>query len=173
MQQPERTAPAPVPSTPPVAVAPAPEPVLTTHEKLAKELATQVQGVLVSLAENAGRTSITIRHYRQFSSGDIQPDPAARAILEQVAVALDRVPGAILVRGYADSVPVNTGAFASNTELSAARAKAAATLIAAKLREQQRVASEGVGEADPIAPNDTEANRARNRRVAIVLGARP
>jgi len=55
-------------------------------------------------------------------------------------------------------------------EATAARAKAAAGMIGARVREPQRVASEGAGEADPIAPNDTEVNRARNRRIAIVLG---
>jgi type VI secretion system protein ImpK len=127
----------------------------------------------LALAENEGRTTISIRHDRQFASGDIQPAPAVRALLEQVAGALDPVPGTILVRGYADAVPVKPDAFPSNVELSAARAKAAATLIAAKLRDPQRVTSEGVGEADPIAPNDTEQNRARNRRVAIVVGPPP
>jgi type VI secretion system protein ImpK len=160
----------PIPASPPVAVAPSPEPVLTSHQKLEKELASQVQGGLVALAEKAGRTTISIRHDRQFASGDLKPDPAVRAILGDVADALDRVPGAILVRGYADAVPVRPEIFPSNVELSAARAKAAAAVIAAKLREPQRVTSEGAGEADPIAPNDTEQNRAKNRRVAIVVG---
>ena len=156
MLQQQDATPAPVPTLPPMAVASSPEPVLTPHQKLEKELASQVQGGLVALAENAGRTTISIRHDRQFASGDIQPDPAVRSVLEKVAGALDRVPGTILVRGYADAVPVKPVIFQSNVELSAARAKAAAAVIAAKLREPQRVASEGAGEADPIAPNDTE-----------------
>jgi len=154
----------------PIAATPAPEPVLNQHQRLEKELAPQVQAGIVALTENAGRTTISIRHDRQFSSGDIQPDPAVKAILEKVAGALDGVPGTVLVRGYADAVPVKPEVFKSNVELSAVRAKTAAALIATKLREPQRVKSEGAGEADPIAPNDTEANRAKNRRVAIILG---
>jgi type VI secretion system protein ImpK len=163
--------PPPVAAAPaaPVAVAPAPEPVLTAHQRLGKELAPLVQGGLVALAEKAGRTTIGIRNDRQFASGDIQPDPAVQAILEQVGAALDRVPGRVLVRGYADGVPVKPGQFQSNVELSAARAKAAVAVIGSKMREPQRVTSEGAGEADPVAPNDTEENRAKNRRIAIVL----
>ena len=166
-------APAPpvaAPPAAPVVVAPAPEPVLTAHQRVEKELAPEVQGGLVALAEDAGRTTISIRNDRQFASGNIEPDPAVKAVLEQVGGALDRVPGRILVRGYADNIPVKPGPFQSNVELSAARAKAAAAAIASKVREPQRVMSEGAGEADPIAPNDTDDNRAKNRRVAIILG---
>lgn len=131
-----------------------------------------MQGGLVALVEKAGRTTISIRNDRQFTSGNTEPDPAVKSVLEQVAGVLDRVPGSILVRGHADSVPVKPAVFQSNVELSAARAKAAAALIAPRLREPQRISSEGAGETEPIAPDDTEENRARNRRVAIVMGQR-
>ena len=159
-----------VPPAPAVATAPAPEPVLTAHQKIEQALSSLVQGGVVALAERAGSTTISLRHERQFASGNIDPDPAVQSLLGQVAAALDQVPGRILVRGYTDSVPVKPDHFRSNLELSAARAKAAAAIIGAKVRQPQRVASEGAGEADPIAPNDTEHNRARNRRIAIVLG---
>ena len=100
------------------------------------------------------------------------PGPKAKALIEMIALALECVPGAILVRGHADSVPVKTTHFASNRELSAARAQAAARVIAAKLSQPERVTSEGAGESDPIAPNSSAENRARNRRVVIILGPR-
>jgi type VI secretion system protein ImpK len=42
-------------------------------------------------------------------------------------------------------------------------------LMASKLREPGRLRAEGVADSDPVAPNDGPANRARNRRVAILL----
>lgn len=146
---------------------------LTAQEAMEKELSQEMRRGLVSIANLGGRTSITIKDDRQFGSGTIEPAPGVRAVVERIAEALGRTTGPILVRGYADNVPVKPGAFASNLELSAARAEAVAALIAAKLGQQQRVTSEGVGEADPIAPNDTEINRAKNRRIAIVLGPQP
>jgi type VI secretion system protein ImpK len=135
-----------------------------------KELAPEIERGLISVAHVDGRTSISIKAERQFDSGTVEPVAAVQAVIARVAEALGRTTGPILVRGYADSMPLKPGAFPSNQELSAARAKAAAALIAAKLGQQQRVTSEGVGEADPIAPNDTEINRAKNRRIAIFVG---
>ena len=80
------------------------------------------------------------------------------------------MPGPIVVRGHTDNVPLIPGVFASNQELSEARAASAARLLSAKLSQPQRVASEGLAEADPVAPNDSENNRAANRRVVIFLG---
>jgi type VI secretion system protein ImpK len=42
-------------------------------------------------------------------------------------------------------------------------------LMAARLREPARLRAEGLADSEPLAPNDSAANRARNRRVAIVL----
>jgi type VI secretion system protein ImpK len=42
-------------------------------------------------------------------------------------------------------------------------------LMSPKLREPARLRAEGVADSDPVAPNDSAANRARNRRVAILL----
>jgi type VI secretion system protein ImpK len=159
------------PAAEPVAVK-AVAPALSARQLLEKELAAEIGSGLVRVGETAGRTSITLGNARQFASGAIEPSADVQAVLGRIGQALDAVPGPILVRGYADSVPVKPGTFASNEDLSAARAKAAAAAIAPKLAQQQRIASEGAGEADPIAPNDTEDNRAKNRRIAIFLGPR-
>lgn len=133
-------------------------------------MAPEVKGALVKLGTANGRTTITLLDDKQFALGSVEPTAAVKAILERVAEAIERTNGPVLVRGHADSVPVKPGAFASNVELSASRAKAAAALLAAKLTQPQRVTSEGAGEANPIAPNDTPENRAKNRRIQIIAG---
>jgi type VI secretion system protein ImpK len=75
--------------------------------------------------------------------------------------------------GYADASPTHSAHFASNAELSAARARSVARLMAPKLGDAKRLSVEGKGEAGPIAPNDSEANRAKNRRVVILLKTAP
>ncbi len=153
---------------------PAAAPVAVPASSLREALATQAKDGRVTLGESKGDGVIALRDDRQFPSGQVEPSPAARAVLESVGAALDPVPGNIVVRGYADGVPVRVdGAFASNQELSAARAAAAAKVLASKLARPQRVTSEGAAEADPIAPNDTEENRAKNRRVVILVGPKP
>ncbi len=159
---------APVSAAP--AVTPAPEPVLSTQQALEKELAPEVKGGIITLASDAGRTVIAFRDDRQFPSGNSEPSAAIKALIERVAVAIDGTGGPVIVRGYSDNAALHAGPYASNTELSAARAKAIATMLAAKVKQPQRVSSEGVGEANPIAPNDSAENRARNRRIAILVG---
>jgi type VI secretion system protein ImpK len=162
------------PKVEPLAVeAPAVAPVLAPHKMLEEALAAELKGGLVALSEDSGRSVIVLRHPGQFSSGHVELSAEARAAIEALGAALERVPGPILVRGYSDGLPVHTAQFASNRELSAARAQAAATVLAAKLSDPRRMASEGAAEADPIAPNDTEPNRAKNRRVVIIVGPKP
>lgn len=137
---------------------------------LEQALAVELQGGRVVLGQDAGRSVVALRDPRQFGSAQVEPEAEVLAAVEKIAAALEGVPGAILVRGYSDSLPVHGGTFASNRELSAARAQAVAKVLSEKLSQPQRVTSEGAAEADPIAPNDTEQNRARNRRVVIILG---
>ena len=115
---------------------------------------------------------VELRNTHQFASGHVELDAEALAAITKLSAVLEGVPGSILVRGYTDTQPLRTKAFASNLELSTARAEAVAKVLAAKLSDPARVKSEGAGEADPIAPNDTETNRARNRRMVIYLGSK-
>ena len=135
------------------------------------ELAKALQGEPVSIADDAGRIAITLRNDRQFAPGSTLPAPALRPLLQKIAAALDRMPGSIVVTGHADASP--TQRYASNLELSAARAQAVARMMAPKLGDPRRLTAEGKGESEPVAPGDTEANRAKNRRVAIILKPNP
>jgi type VI secretion system protein ImpK len=135
------------------------------------DLAKALQGEPVSIAEDAGRIVVTLRNERQFPPGSELPAPGLRPLLRKIAAALDKTPGAIVVTGYADASP--TKRYASNKALSAARAQAAAKMMAPKLGDAARLTAEGKGESEPLAPNDTEANRAKNRRVAISLKPNP
>jgi len=148
----------------PVAVAP------TARQVLENELAAELKSGTLKLAEEAGRTKISLAEERQFPSARFEPAEAVKAIVERIAPALDRTAGPVTVRGYADSVPVKPSAFASNVALSEARATAVAGLLSARLANPKRVTAEGAGESDPIAPNDIEGNRARNRRIEILVG---
>ena len=85
-------------------------------------------------------------------------------MIARIAKALDRAPGAIVVIGYADATPAQAR---TNDEISLTRARAVAGLLSRAIADPSRVRVEGHGEAEPIAPNDTEANRAKNRRVVI------
>jgi chemotaxis protein MotB len=122
-------------------------------------LSLEARGLVVSLQEAAF-----------FDSGDdrVHTDayPALRTIAQTVAV----LPNPIRMEGHTDSIPIHNSRFRNNWELSAARSIAMMELFATEggIR-YDRMAISGYAETSPIASNDTEAGRARNRRVDILV----
>jgi type VI secretion system protein ImpK len=123
----------------------------------------------VSVSDVPGGALIVLRSDQLFASGSARLDGALHPVIERVADALDGLPGTIVVTGHTDDVPIRTARYPSNWELSTERARSVVGLMAAKLRQPARLRAEGLADSDPIAPNDGAANRARNRRVEIIL----
>lgn len=95
----------------------------------------------------------------------------ARAALVRVRLALLQMGGQVSVEGHTDDVPVATARFRSNWELSAARAAAVLLeLMTDGGFDPACCRVVGYGQTRPLTANDTAANRARNRRVEIVVG---
>ncbi|HBC57306.1 MAG TPA: hypothetical protein DCZ03_09095, partial [Gammaproteobacteria bacterium] len=91
-------------------------------------------------------------------------------VLEKISGALAETQGKIVVAGHADNIPINTARYRSNWDLSAARAASVVHhLIQSGAVPPQRLIAEGHGDAHPLFPNTTAENRAKNRRVEIVL----
>jgi OOP family OmpA-OmpF porin len=109
--------------------------------------------------------------YFEFDSAS--PTPEARALLEQVGAALqssDLESFHFLVEGHTDDL----GSEDYNEHLSIERAKAVAAYLEAKGVPQARLRPSGKGESSPVAPNEGEDGRRRNRRVDFVnLGQNP
>jgi chemotaxis protein MotB len=100
--------------------------------------------------------------------GDLRPD--SLVLLDAVGVALKNGDHYTRVEGHADNLPINTLQFPSNWELSAARSITVTRyLIQNHGLDPGRLSSLGYGEYHPLYPNTTEENRAKNRRVDIVI----
>lgn len=137
-------------------------------------LSSALAGLPVSFAEGAGGTTISFRHDRQFPSGGAQPAKELQPLIAQVAQALDKLPGTVVVTGHSDATPVRAQSPAgSNEALSEARAQAVARLLAAKMADPKRVRAEGKGDSAPLAPGDTPENKAKNRRIEIIVRPGP
>ncbi|MGN6260220.1 MAG: DotU family type VI secretion system protein [Ralstonia sp.] len=141
--------------------------------RLAKFLEPEVRAGLVSVRDDIDRSVIVLRGDGLFESGSTVVIDRYAPVLFRIAEALNSVSGGVRVAGYTDDVPVRTVRFASNWDLSRERAEAVRTLLAPRLAQPQRIVAEGRGATDPIAPNDSPANRARNRRVEITLMLAP
>jgi len=104
-----------------------------------------------------------------FPPGEAQLAPGARAPLAAAAQVLRGLTAPVEVEGHTDNVAISTPRFPSNWELSAARASRVARFLAEQGVAPARLAALGYAEYRPVADNDTEAGRARNRRVSIVV----
>ena len=104
-----------------------------------------------------------------FASGEATLTPAAARVIDEVVLLLGRLSNPITIEGYTDNVPIATAKFASNWELSAARAAVVARAFASYGIEPERLAAVGYGEQHPIATNATPEGRAANRRVTLLI----
>jgi len=109
-----------------------------------------------------------------FASAEVSSD--GRTILLEVADDINSRPhGKVYVRGHTDSVPVRRPETLKkfphgNLQLSAARAVEVGALLTSQGQvDGSRVVVMGFGPSEPVAPNDTEENRQKNRRVEIFV----
>lgn len=116
---------------------------------------------------------ITIPDSMLFESGRADMHPSALPIMESLAVVLsDSAPDIkeITVQGHTDNVPIHTAQFPSNWELSSARAVTVVRLLTEQFEvSPANISASGHGEFKPVANNLTPDNRAKNRRVEILL----
>lgn len=104
-----------------------------------------------------------------FESGEARLARAAVPIIGEIADILQTAANPIQVEGFTDNNPINTPRFPSNWELSAARAASVVHLLDRYGIQPDRMSAIGYGEYKPIADNDTEAGRQKNRRVVLVV----
>jgi type VI secretion system protein ImpK len=123
--------------------------------------------------DEADQSVVTLKGDGLFASGSTEVRGRYDAVIQRVAEAMNNVSGKILVVGYSDNVPIRSARFASNYELSLARAQSVQTLLQKQLAKPSRVKAEGRGETHPLVPNTSAENRARNRRVEITLQVAP
>ncbi len=97
-----------------------------------------------------------------FAAASSALDPASDAVLGQVIDIVNRCPGMrIEVGGYTDS----DGSDPTNQALSERRAQAVADYLTQHGIARDRFTTRGYGESNPIVPNDSPADKARNRRI--------
>src|SRR5262244_2198353 len=119
--------------------------------RLARFLAKEIAEGLVAVDDRADRSIVTLVGDGLFKPGEATVSPQYQSLLGRVADELARNPGKVDVIGHTDNVPIRTLRFSSNWELSKARAESVARLLATRV-DPGRLAAEGVGDTDPIAP---------------------
>ncbi len=134
------------------------------------QLADAIQTGQVELNRDRRGLIISIPETGAFQVGSADLSPAAVEVMSRLAGALERLPNAVRIEGHTDDVPIHTVRFASNWELSAARAiQVVDVLMADGGVSPERLSVAGYGEYRPRTPNVSDQARRRNRRVDIIV----
>jgi chemotaxis protein MotB len=154
---------------------------LTRQQAAAEARAAEFRELLKSFQKmvDAGKLNVRIRRGRMllelpndvlFDSGKTQLKPVGKATIGEVARVLGSLPErSYQVAGHTDDVQINSARFASNWELSTARAVEVTKLLIRNGMDPKRLSAAGYGEWDPAADNTNAEGRAKNRRIEISL----
>jgi len=152
-------------------------PKLSEYSSSRMEHIASIKGILKDL-ENKGlinifqdRRGIVIRitDTALFDSGSTEIKKEALDAVDRLAETLTTMKEEIQIEGHTDNIPIKSVQFPSNWELSSARAISILRRFISHGIDPKRLTAIGYGEFRPIASNETEAGRAKNRRVDIVI----
>jgi chemotaxis protein MotB len=175
------------------------EQIWQTHQPAAEQTA---QGPLAEIADTSMETlfdqserTIDSNNLGEFASIQLTPNKAVRIVLtgdllfqtghatlskeavdslQKIAEAISNSKHQIHIEGHTDNVPILSGRYANNWELSMARANAVATFLIDDMgMDPSQFVISGYASYKPVAPNSNSVNMAKNRRVEIVVTQPP
>ena len=145
---------------------------LAAYRDLAEKLRAAFDGGDIPIELRNGRLVVLIPNQILFDSGKSTLKPEGKKALDQMAKVLKTVPERrFMIAGHTDNRPVSdkATAFKTNWELSTQRALGAVYHLERAGVKPNRMAAAGYGEHQPVAKNDTDKNRALNRRTELVI----
>ncbi len=146
----------------------------TIRAELEKALAAEIKRNEVALRMDPDGLVISLREVGFFDSGSSTIKPGAEEAFSRVALILQENSCAVRIEGHTDTIPIHTAQFASNWELSTARAtEIVKVLIENHDISADRLSAAGYAEFHPVADNDSAKGRQLNRRVDIVILSAP
>ncbi len=143
---------------------------LPSLKVLSEQLKSEIQSGKIQISMEPRGLVVSFKQAALFPSGEDVVSVGAIEALGKVAKALAAIPNPVRLEGHTDSVPIKTARFRSNWELSAARSIAIMELLATRFGvARERLSVAGYANVVPIASNDTEEGRAKNRRADVVI----
>jgi chemotaxis protein MotB len=140
------------------------------HKKLELVLGKEIERQEVGLRMSPEGFVISLHELGFFDSGEAMLRPGAADKIKRIAAVLTQYGLDMRVEGHSDNVPIHNATYASNWDLSTARAMAVATMLIDESRiDPKRMSIAGYAQYHPVASNDTPEGRRANRRVDIVV----
>lgn len=144
-----------------------------TYDSLMGEMNQEIKKGEITITQLKDKLSVNLVERILFDSGSAEIKKDGKKVLDRVAEILAKVTDKeIRVEGYTDNVPISTrlaAKFPTNWELSTARATTVARYLQDKGIDPRILSAAGYSEYRPVAPNDDEEGRAKNRRIEISL----
>jgi len=145
-------------------------PVSVVKHQLESALEEEIRKKQVSMRISPDGLVISLSEVGFFNSGEAQILPAAQPVLERIGKVLAERGFDFRVEGHTDNVPIHNSVYRSNWELSTARATEVVSVLVSKYDfDPTRIAVAGNSQYRPIASNDTEEGRTKNRRIDMVV----
>jgi chemotaxis protein MotB len=155
----------------PTAIAPGtPGELAPAYAQLKQQLRQEMAEGKMQVTMDARGIIVSLHEKSFFPSGGDIVYPSAFDSLAKVAAIIHDLPNAVLLEGHTDSVPIHNQRFRSNWDLSAARSIAVLQFFETRYGiAPQRFAIAGYADNLPVAGNDSDEGRSKNRRVDIVI----
>lgn len=151
-------------------------PTVRDHASAAPPRSTEVALVIppdlehrLSITRTATSVNFEIKDSVLFDVGSADLKTEGRALLARIAGVLTTNRYPIAVEGHTDNAPIHTARFPSNWELSTTRATVVTRFLIEQGIASERLRASGYAQTQPLADNTTQAGRARNRRVSLVV----
>lgn len=142
---------------------------LDAAKKVEEDLKDQIKEGSLGVEVTTSRIKLTFASPVLFDSGSAELKSTARAVLDPVAESLLKMENQVVVEGHTDSARMLGKKFSSNRELSLMRAFSVIDYLTKKGVPPARLTAFGYGEFRPAAANDSDENRARNRRIEMII----
>ena len=145
------------------------DPAARLAQRLAQQLVQAGLTDAVKMEVEDRRLTLQLQERILFTSGRADLNEQGASILERLSPTFMAPGQMISVEGHTDNIPISTGVFPSNWELSVARASRVVRFLAERGVPAGRLRAVGYGDTRPLADNANEQGRAANRRVSIVI----
>lgn len=143
---------------------------LATFRSMLSQLKSMIDSGKLSVSIVRNRMVVQLPEAVLFPSGSDKLRKEGSAVLAELGPVLASLTGReFQVGGHTDNVPIRTKRFASNWDLSVARAVNVTELLIGSGLEPTRVSAAGYADTQPVASNDDPEGRSLNRRIEIAL----
>ncbi|PHS79539.1 MAG: hypothetical protein COB59_01065 [Rhodospirillaceae bacterium] len=156
-----------------------PGPPAPTAEELARDklltdlteiMADEMKSGALELFQDGNSIVVRFPAEHSFASGQNGLLPQILPVLTKVLDQLETSGGQIIISGHTDNIPITTDQYRSNWDLSASRATSVAHYILDYTGiPAERITVQGFADSRPLTNNDTVENRAKNRRIELII----